>query len=615
MDPIRHDASADTSFSFTPNGARELPIGAHGIIGDGRTSALVGVDGSIDWLCWPRFDSPSVFGAILDPETGGKIAITPVSKTFTSTQRYDSHTFILETTFRVPGEGVVRIVDFMPWGAALVAEQRELHRRIECVEGEVNLEVVVDPRFRYGAQEARFEATEHGRLVRGGEGDRLAISAGALAFAPLSTGGQRGLLRLKGGECRWVVLSWGATAAQPTVAHRSDEKLRQTREAWLAWSRGITYQGLGREQVLRSALLLKLLIYAPTGAMVAAPTTSLPEWVGGVRNWDYRYTWTRDTAMAIRAANRVGCRREARDFLRFAHGTLEDERSLEIMYAIDGAEVPEERTLAHLRGHRGSGPVRIGNGAKDQLQLDTAGALLDCASFYESDGGTLDTDEYQRLGAVLREVEARWTEPDHGIWEPRGGKHHNVHSKVMCWLALGRGAELAGRRGDRGRDAALRAEASRIREDILARGLDSRGRHLVTAYGVEEPDAALLLAQNHGLLEPGDPRAGATIDWLRAELGAGDFMYRYHMDDGVGGAEGAFVLCGFWLAEALARGGRGAEAERVFWAHAGGASNHLGLLAEEVDPRDGSCLGNFPQAFSHLGLINAALAIGGGTGP
>ena len=416
------------------------------------------------------------------------------------------------------------------------------------------------------------------------------------------------IFRLKAGERGWVVISWNAAKSESILAYRPFEALRNTRRGWRDWVQQLQYDGPWRHHVVRSALLLKLLMYAPTGAMVAAPTTSLPEWIGGVRNWDYRYTWTRDTAMAVRAANLLGCNREAREFFHFVRDTLERDRELHIMYAVDGGRVPDEQTLDNFAGYRGSRPVRIGNGARDQLQLDTAGALMDAAYVYERGGGLLTARGWRRLRAVVDNVAEMWAEPDHGIWEPRAGKRHNVHSKLMSWLALRRGVQLAPLFGDQPVQARWQQVADELHAELCVRGLDRTGKRFVAAYDHEHPDASLLLLPIHGFLPPSDDRVLRTVEWIRAALGDGPYVYRYRADDGVGGAEGAFVLCGFWLAEVLAMAGQIDEAQQVFVAHAE-ASNHLGLLAEEIDPGTTALLGNFPQAFSHLGLINAAARI------
>jgi len=588
---------------------RELPIAAHGLIGDGFSAALVRVDGTIDWLCLPRFDSPSVFASLLDPERGGSTHVRPVRYPFDSLQRYDPDTNVLETLFRVEGAGIVRLTDYMPWTDDPRLAIHEIHRRIECSEGEVELEVVFDPRFDYGRGEATFSIEGQTALAKGTPDERLAaVLSGQPQWEPRQGGGVKARLRLKAGERRWMVMSWNTSHSESIMAYRPFELLRATRNRWRDWTRGLRYEGPWRHHVLRSALLLKLLMYAPTGAMVAAPTTSLPEWIGGVRNWDYRFTWTRDTAMGIRAANLLGCEREAREFFHFVRDTLEHDRELHIMYAVDGGRVPDEQTLSHLRGYRGSRPVRIGNGARDQLQLDTAGALMDAAYMYERGGGSLTLRGWRRLREVVQTVCSRWREPDHGIWEPRDGKRHNVHSKLMSWVALHRAAELAPLFGDRAARSLWQEEADTLHAEICREALDPRGEHFVSAYGQTHSDASLLLLPIHGFLPPDDPRILRTIERTRQELGEGPFVHRYRTDDGVGGAEGAFVLCGFWLAEALAMAGQIEEAQRVFVAHAE-ASNHLGLLAEEIDPGSGELLGNFPQAFSHLGLINAAARI------
>jgi GH15 family glucan-1,4-alpha-glucosidase len=597
-------------FHFTSQHQHDaLPIGAHGLIGDGVSCALVRVDGAIDWACMPRFDSPSVFGALLDPARGGLTSIRPSTHPFESLQRYDPDTNVLETLFTVPGQGVVRLTDFMPWGDDPRASIHEIHRHIQCVEGEVGLHVVFDPRFDYGTVSARFDVEGDGILATSANGETLAAILDGARWSERPTGGLETTLKLRSNERRWMVLSWNAPSAEPIQAYRSFEHLRNTRKRWREWSARLTYDGPWRHHVLRSALLLKLLIHAPTGAMIAAPTASLPEWIGGGRNWDYRFTWTRDAAMAIRAANLIGYDREARDFFHFVRDAVDRWKGeLLVMYTVDGHAVPEERELEHFAGYGGSRPVRVGNGARHQLQLDIGGALVDAAWLYERFGGSLTLRAWREVRRVIETVRRRWPEPDHGIREPRGLIRHNVHSKLMCWLALDRGQRLAALFGDRASGEAWRSAAKDVREDVLARGLDSTGKHFVAAYGEESVDASLLLLPIHDFLEPKHPLVTATIERVCAELGHGAYLYRYRTDDGVGGPEGAFVLCGFWLAEALALAGRLEEAQEVFVAHAE-ASNHLGLLAEEIDPTSGALLGNFPQAFSHLGLINAAARI------
>ena len=515
----------------------------------------------------------------------------------------------METLFHADGRGVLRVTDYMPWADDPRSAVHEVHRRVQCVEGEVDVRIVFDPRFGYASTKTAFEVTGRCALAKGGAGERLmAVLGGAGRWEARSEGGLQSLLRLKAGERAWLVISWNTSEPESVLAYRPYEALRKTRHRWRDWVRGLRYDGPWRHHVIRSGLLLKLLMYSPTGAMVASPTTSIPEWPGGHRNWDYRYTWTRDTAMAVRAANLLGCTTEAREFFHFVRNTLDRDRKLQVMYAVDGGRVPDERTLEHLAGYRGNKPVRVGNGARDQVQLDTAGALMDAAYAYERGGGSLTVRGWRRLREVVENVAATWCEPDHGIWEPRAGRRHNVHSKLMSWLALRRGAELAPLFGDADLQTRWQGAARELHAELCVRGLDKTGKRFVAAYDHEHPDASLLLLPIHGFLPPSDPRLVRTVEWIRSELGQGQYLYRYLTDDGVGGREGAFVLCGFWLAEALAMAGRIDEAQQVFVAHAE-ASNHLGLLSEEIEPRTQALLGNFPQAFSHLGLINAAARI------
>jgi len=609
MDLVSAAGRLARPFCFPEGGATsKLPLAARGLIGDGFTAALVAVDGAIDWLCLPRFDSPSVFARILDHERGGATAIRPVGP-FESLQQYDPDTNVLETLFVVPDKGRIRIVDSMPWSDDPRASIHEIHRRVDCVEGEVEVEIVFDPRFDYARDVPRLVPGDHGIMAEGKSGERLSASVSRpLVWRIDPAGGARATTTMRVGSHFWCVLSWGSTEIAHVDAHRPYEHLRVTRRTWRDWSAKLTYDGPWRHHVLRSALVLKLLMYAPTGAVVAAPTTSLPEWLGGPRNWDYRFAWARDSAMAVRAANLLGYSSEARDFYHFLRDAVDAEDGLDLMYTIDGGTVPDEAELGHLAGALGSKPVRIGNGARDQVQLDTTGAIVDAAHLFERFGGTLTRRAWDKLAAVIRRAEDSWRQPDHGIWEPRHGVRHNVHSKLMNWLAMDRGTQLAVAFGRRDLAAQWASVAADIHADVCANGMDPDGKHFVSIYGETRPDATLLLLPIHGFLPDEDPRLIETVDWVRSRLGSGSYVYRYHDEDGVGGAEGAFILCGFWLAEALALQGRLEEAREIFAAHAE-ASNHLGLLAEEIDPNDGTLLGNFPQAFSHLGLVNAALRI------
>ncbi|RKH47243.1 glycoside hydrolase family 15 protein [Corallococcus sp. AB050B] len=606
-------------FRFTnPASYREVSLAGRGVIGDGCSCALVRPDGVIDWLCFPRFDSPSVFAGILDDEKGGITGITPVVWPFESLQRYDPDTNVLETLFRFERKGAIRIIDYMPWTNDPRSTVHEVHRRIECLEGPVELNIVFDPRFGYGASRTRVEREEHGLVARGSGGERLvAVLSGEAEWRPCEAlsghpcredSGLQTRIRMGPGERRWMILSWDSDRPEPLAAYRPFDHLRDTRQAWREWAQQLHYEGPWRHHVLRSALALKLLMYGPTGAMVAAPTTSLPEWIGGPRNWDYRFSWVRDSAMAVRATNLLGFQHESREFFYFVRDTLQRGGPLQVMYTLDGAAVPPERELEHLAGFQGSRPVRLGNDAKDQFQFDTAGALLDAAYLYERSGGRLPLRTWRLLRSVIQATARRWNEPDHGIWEPRREMRHNVHSKLMGWLALRRGQHLARLFGETALEQSSAALADVIRADILRNGVDPSRKHFVGAYGGNDPDAALLLLPIVGCFRGTDPFILRTLDWLRAELGTGPFLRRYRMDDGVGGPEGGFILCGFWLAEALALANRIQEAEDVFVAHAE-ASNHLGLLAEEIHPLTREQLGNFPQAFSHLGLISAAARI------
>jgi GH15 family glucan-1,4-alpha-glucosidase len=600
-----HTASRRVSRTFEVNGGMPA-IGAYGLIGEGHTCALIGVNGSVDWLCLPRFDSPSVFGAILDPERGGRFQISPIGADYESVQAYDDETTVLQTLFRKPGVGVVCLTDLMPWNGEPRQVLHELHRLLETREGSMEMEIIFDPRFDYGRGETRVEIADEGALAFGPNGEQLSVSiGGGVRFEKHPAGGVVARFTLRTEQRLWTIISWRSPRPERIAAYRPWEHLRATRRFWRSWASQLHYDGPWRHDVQRSALTLKLLQYAPTGAVVAAPTTSLPVHPGGHRNWDYRYSWARDSAMAIRAMNLIGYPTEAMGFFHFVRDTVEQRGRLDLMVTIDGSEVPDEAFLEHLSGHCRSQPVRVGNAARHQKQHDIIGPLLDAAALYEQSGGTLGLRLWRQVRDLVNQSIENVEHPDHGIWEPRAEPAHHVHSKLMTWVALDRALHLASLfGGDRHEQVWARAR-DRLTTEILERGYDESAGTFVGEYGGHEVDATLLLIPIYGFLPATDPRVERTIKRVIQELGDGRFLRRYRGGDGIDGDEGAFVLCGFWLAESLALAGRLDEALEVFTNHHA-AANHLGLLAEEVDPATGALLGNFPQAFSHIGLIQAA---------
>jgi len=587
-------------------GEHLLASSDYGVIGDGHTVALVGVDGSLDWLCWPRFDSPSVFAALLDPVRGGRFQVCPAEPGASSRQAYDDGTNVLQTLFHRDGGGTVVVTDYMPWNGDPRSRVGEVHRLLEAREGEMEMRVVFDPRFDYARSPARVAIEEHGAMAEGPDGQRLSLSMDRdVEFRPRPSGGVEAVLNLRRGKRRWAIMSWHSGRPEPIAAYRPFDHLRATRHFWRHWSGRLEYDGPWRHDVQRGALVLKLLQYAPTGAMVAAPTTSLPAWIGGDRNWDYRYSWTRDSAMAIRAMNQIGYPDEAQGFFHFVRDTIEERRTLDIMVTLDGRDVPDEKLLEHLTGYRDSRPVRVGNAARLQIQHDIVGPLLDAASVFEQSGATLDLRLWRQVRARINEAVDHAREPDHGIWEPRSEPRHHLHSKLMIWVALDRGLHIASRFGGDREERRWRAAREDLEREMLLRGFDAERRSFVGEYDGDRVDATLLLLPIFGFLPPSDARVDRTIQRVIDELSDGRFLRRYRESDGIDCDEGGFVLCGFWLAEALALAGRLDDALEVFHNHLR-AGNHLGLLAEGVDPATGQALGNFPQAFSHLGLIHAA---------
>ena len=603
-----------------PRSMDPLAIEDYGVVGNMRTTAHVGLNGSIDWWCYPRFDSPSVFGAILDPARGGRFQIAPVGSGLTFRQVYWPETNVLVTRF-LSADGVGQVTDYMPVSCDLPeGDENCLVRHVHVVRGDVTFRVECVPAFDYGRDSHETRLTAHGACF-----DSSKLSLGLSARCPLERegAGVASELRLGEGESTVLVLRGIAPGAECPAAldeEHADELFRQTVSFWRDWVSGCTYRGRWREQVHRSALLLKLLTYRPTGAIVAAPTTSLPEDPGGERNWDYRYTWIRDAAFTLYGLLRVGFTAEAAQFMQWLEARcheLKPDGSLQIMYGIDGRHTLTEETLDHLAGYKNSRPVRVGNGAYDQLQLDIYGALLDSVYLYNKYGTPISYDLWTELRRMVDWVCENWKREDEGIWEVRGGRRHFVYSKLMCWVAVDRGLRLANKRSfpaDRNRWEKIRDE---IYEEIMDRGWNAERGAFVQSYGSEALDAANLMMPLVFFLSPTDPRMLSTLDAIlrppsRGGLVEDSLVFRYdpgRTDDGIKGDEGSFNMCSFWLVEAMTRAGhvdrRRLDAARLMFEQMLGYANHLGLYAEETGP-SGEALGNFPQAFTHLALISAA---------
>lgn len=590
------------------------PVGDYGLVGDCRSAALVSSAGSIDWLCWPRFDSPSIFAALLDARLGGRFSIAPV-EAFTSTRRYVDDTAVLETTFET-ATGVAWLTDLMPVAseaqkAGELSPDHELLRRIECLSGTVAIEVLFDPRPDYGRVVPRLVDRQAFGLVCEHRAQVMALRS----EIPLATGeepGARGRARLQAGEARMLSLTYDRWL--PVVLLRmgdaAEDRIARSLSWWRGWMRGCRYEGPHAEIVRRSAITLKLLTYAPSGAVVAAPTTSLPEQRGGVRNWDYRYCWLRDASLTLRAFDDLGFTIESESFLSWVlHATRLTWPELHVLYDVYGEAGIPESVLDHFEGYARSIPVRVGNAAAGQLQLDTYGEVIDAAWRYCERGGRLDRTTSRTLAGLGKTVVRRWREPDEGIWEPRSGRRHHTHSKAMCWVALDRLVRLCEQRHVRGTAARFAAERDAIREAIEAHGYSVRLGSYVSIFGEETLDASLLLLSLMGYADPRSSRMRGTLARVRERLGVNGLLYRYlDEDDGLPGSEGGFGICSFWGVEALALQGDVTAARRELERLAG-LGNDLGLFAEEIDPATGAAVGNFPQAFTHVGLINAAVTI------
>ena len=596
------------------------PIENYAIIGNMRSAALVGLNGSIDWFCFPHFDSPSVFAAILDERKGGYFKIAPSDPDSRCKQYYWPDTNVLITRF-YNAEGIVEVTDYMPVGEDIKNEfDYRIVRRLKGIHGKVNMRMECYPAFNYAREKHETSLSHQGASFHTKE-----LSMGLASTVPLQKNERGAFAEFEigdEGETAVFVLHKIEKGEGCTISYspeQANERFRNTIHYWRTWLSRCQYRGRWREMVNRSALILKLLTFKPTGAIVAAPTCSLPEGVGGVRNWDYRYTWIRDAAFTIYAFLRIGFTEEATRFMAWIlERSLEDDSGeLQIMYGIDGRHELTEQTLDHLEGYMGSSPVRIGNGAWDQLQLDIYGELIDSIYLYDKYVRPVSYSGWKHIHKHIRWISENWDQPDDGIWEVRGGQQHFVYSKVMAWVALDRGIRLARKRSF----PSERDQWSKIRDriflDVVEKGWNEKMQAFEQYYGSNTLDASNLMMPLVFFMSPHDPMMLSTLDAIlkrptKGGLVTNSLVYRYNVnevDDGLTGDEGTFNICTFWLVEALTRAGRvdplRLERARLMFEQMLGYANHVGMYSEQIGLH-GEALGNTPQAFTHLALISAA---------
>ncbi|MBQ0996558.1 glycoside hydrolase family 15 protein [Streptomyces sp. RK62] len=593
-----------------PGAKGYVPIADHGLIGDLRSVALVGVDGTIDWYCCGAFDAPSVFASILDTERGGCFELAAAVPARTK-QFYFPDTNVLITRFFTE-DGVGEIQDFMPvGGTSAETDRHRLFRRVVCVRGSIPFRTRIAPRFGYGADAHTLRMIDDVAVFESAK-----LSLGLTSTVPLEIDGADVHAEFKIAEGEGAVFALDQVGGEVTPRRcawtEAEDEFNDTVAYWRRWLSSSRYRGRWREMVHRSALTLKLLTYAPTGAIVAAPTTSLPEQVGGERNWDYRYAWVRDAAFAVYAMLRLGFTSEAEAFMRFLsrHITPGDGHGsgpLQIMYGIDGRTDLPERELGHLEGHLCSAPVRVGNGAVGQLQLDIYGALIDSVYLYDKWAQPISSDQWDDVCGLVDWVCTHWDQPDEGIWETRGGRRKFLYSRLMCWVAIERAIRMALRRGLPADLARWQGCRDTIYRRIMRHGWSQSRQAFVQHEDTDVLDAAVLMMPLTKFIAPTDPKWLSTLDALSEELVSDSLVYRYDprvSPDGLRGDEGTFSICSFWYVEALVRAGRLDEARLAFEKMLTYA-NHLGLYAEEIS-HTGEQQGNFPQAFTHLALISAA---------
>ena len=596
----------DVSFDLPVTGHYK-PISGYGVIGNTRTAALVGYDGSIDWCCFPRFDSPSVFASILDWERGGKWSIQPEGLA-KSRQEYVPDTNILTTVFESYG-GVVRLTDFMPCSKAggNYSVLPEIHRVLTCEEGGMDMSLTFQPIFDYGRTKPKLAVKKWGVSVRRGKFEMALSSSVPLA---VGTAGVNSPFRMEEKDRRTFVLSYGESVPRKTSEYRTRAQLEKTEAYWRRWVAGLSYRGRWKDMVTRSALALKLLTYSPTGAMVAAVTASLPEVMGGDRNWDYRFSWIRDSANSLRAFNVVGSSSEAESYLRWLivnNPALEVD--LRLVYDVNGGTELPEADLPRLEGYMGSRPVRIGNAAAKQFQFDVYGYMLDAVYISSGRGRSLSSDTYFRFVKPLADhIVETWSDPSDSIWETRVRRRHYVYTKAWAYAGLDRAIKIAKATRHFADVPGWARVKRKIRAEVISRGWNAERNSFVMDYGSSKLDSANLMLPLMGFISAKDRRMLGTLNAIQEELAEGPFVYRTASHRAGPRKEGAFLLCSFWLVCCLAGAGEREKALEYF-SRLVDSSNHLGLYSEEIDPASGEFLGNFPQAFSHLGLMLAAQSL------